>query len=88
MEADTLFIVEKAALFRRVLLAAVDRAGVDEVVLKLRIPRFMLRQYLTSDLPIPEPLFLLAVDVVLDGLPATSANQPASQSLPDAKHDT
>jgi hypothetical protein len=80
--------VEKAALFRRVLLAAVDRAGVDEVVLKLRISRVMLRQYLTSDLPLPEPLFLRAVDIVLDGLPATNVNPPASQSLQDTKRDT
>lgn len=68
---------------RRVLAkAAVQSGGVAQLAARLGIGAKLLGEYVTGVRPIPDSLFLAAIDVVLEELP--DPRQPArTEELPD-----
>ena len=69
---------------RRVLArAAAKLGGVEALASSLRISRKLLMAYITGGEPVPDVLFLRAIDVILEDVPAILREPPErSESLP------
>ena len=67
--------------------AAVRVGGVNNLAAKLGVSSHVVSRYLTGKENIPESLFLVLVDLILEALPREEPNPPASQSLPNSTLD-
>jgi hypothetical protein len=75
---------------RRVLArAAVRLGGVEALARRLGIGATLARHYITGSQPVPDVLFLLALDVIVEALPpAAPAVPPAARYQPDSRGDS